>query len=516
MLVVYALLGAAALWLVATRPTGFLPEEDQGYAFAIVQLPAGASAERTQAVLDRMHEIVKQTPGIQSMAAINGLNLFTFTRASNSATVFFAFKPWEERGPQLAAPNLIGMLFGQFAQIRDAFVLVVNPPPIQGLSTAAGFELVLKDTTGGNIQDFVGVMQGVMGQARQRPELGFVFTSFQASVPQIEYEVDRDKAKQLDVPLGEVFFTLQTFLGGFYINDFNLYGRTYRVQAQADARVRAQPDDVDQLYVRSNSGRMVPLGTLVRSKPAGGPEFIERYNGVRSITLNGVAAPGVSSSAAAAAMERIVATLPPGYQAEWTGTTFQERRAAGTAPVVFALAMVFVFLVLAALYESWVIPVAVIVTIPFAVLGAYLGLWLYGLTADVYAQIALVMLVGLAAKNAILIVEYSMLAHERGATLIDAAMRGARLRLRPILMTSFAFILGSLPLMLASGAGANSRHSLGTSVVFGMLVATLVGVFFIPMFYVLAQRIADRLQGERHRELPPDMTATPVGQGEPT
>jgi HAE1 family hydrophobic/amphiphilic exporter-1/multidrug efflux pump len=498
MLVIYGVITGLAAVLIATRPSGFLPEEDQGYAFAIVQLPPGSSSERTEDVLRRIHEIVKTMPAIQNMAAINGLNLFTFTRASNSATIFFAFKPWDERGSEMPAKRIIGELFGRTAAIRDAFVLVVNPPPIQGLSTAAGFELVIKDQTGGDLQNFVQVVNGAMAQARQRPELGLVFTTFQASVPQVEFAVDRDKAKAVNVPLSDVFLTLQTFLGGYYINDFNLFGRTYRVQAQADAPYRASPEDVKNLFVRSTTGQMIPLASLLNIKPAGGPEFIERYNASRSITLNGQAAPGYSSGQAADAMEQIARNLPPGFTYEWTGTTLQEKRAAGTAPIVFALAMVFVFLVLAALYESWVIPIAVIVTIPFAVFGAYFGLWIMGITADVYAQIALVMLIGLSAKNAILIVEYSKLAHEAGATPLEAAMRGARLRLRPILMTSFAFILGAVPLLLAFGAGASSRHSLGTAIVFGTLFATAIGIFFIPTFYVLVQRLSDRFGGRQH------------------
>jgi multidrug efflux pump subunit AcrB len=313
--------------------------------------------------------------------------------------------------------------------------------------------------------------------------------------PQIEYVLDRERAKTLGVSLADIFSTLQTFFGGNYINDFNLFGRTYKVTAQAEAAARSSPESVNGLYVRTAQGDMVPLSTLVSIKEIQGPEYIERYNVFRAVTVNGSAAPGYSSGQGTQAMETLAGNLPDGYGYEWTGTTYQEKLSGGQTGAIFGMAIVFVFLVLAALYESWAVPFAVLLGIPFAVLGAYIGLTLRGMASDIYAQIGLVMLIGLAAKNAILIVEFAKQAYERGRPLVDAAIEGARLRLRPILMTSFAFILGSVPLAIATGAGSGARLVLGTAVVFGMSVATMIGIFIIPVFYVLVQSLQERIRG---------------------
>ncbi|MGQ0530210.1 MAG: efflux RND transporter permease subunit, partial [Panacagrimonas sp.] len=313
----------------------------------------------------------------------------------------------------------------------------------------------------------------------------------------IEYVIDREHAKTLGIPISDIFSSLQTFLGGSYINDFNLYGRTYRVTAQADGPARAVPEAVNQLYVRSREGQMVPLSTLVSIRPRQAPDYIERFNVFRSITINGSAAPGYSSAEAMQTLEQLAAELPAGFRIEWSGVSYQERKAAGQSVYIFAASVLFVFLVLAALYESWIVPFAVILGIPFAVFGAFVALSLRGFANDVYAQIGLVMLIGLAAKNAILIVEFAKLGYERGMPLAQAALDGARQRLRPILMTSFAFILGTFPLVIASGAGAAARQVLGTTVVFGMLAATLIGIFLVPVFYVVLQGTVDRLRGGR-------------------
>jgi HAE1 family hydrophobic/amphiphilic exporter-1/multidrug efflux pump len=360
------------------------------------------------------------------------------------------------------------------------------------LSTAGGFTFVLQNRIGVDTAEFSRVLQDLLGKARKRPEIGFVYSGFDPRIPQIEYKVDRDKVKSLGIPLNDVFFALQTFLGSYYINDFNLFGRTFRVQAQAEGTQRQQPDDVNRFYVRSDGGTMVPLSTLVSSRSINGPQYYERYNVYGAATINGTNAPGYSSGQAIAAMEALARELPTGFNYEWSEATYQEKKTGGQTGFIFAVSLLFVFLVLAALYESWAMPVAILLVIPFGVFGAFLGLWLRALDNNVYTQIGLIMLIGLAAKNAILIVEFAKLKRDEGEPILQAALDGAKLRLRPILMTSFAFILGSVPLAIALGAGAGARQALGTAVVFGMLMATLVGVFFIPVFYVILQRVSER------------------------
>jgi hydrophobe/amphiphile efflux-1 (HAE1) family protein len=494
----FLILTAVALWLLHARPTGFMPDEDQGYLIGLVTLPVGASLQRTEAVAGAFSAVLRQQPEIEATFAITGLNLLTGTNSSYAATIFIILKPWGQRAGaahgSLALAARINKLAGG---VKEANVLALNPPPVPGIGAAGGFEFILEDRSGGDIQKFAGVIQDFLGQANRRTELTRVFTQFNVRTPQIEYVLDRERAKTLGVSISGIFGTLQTFFGGNYINDFNLFGRTYKVTAQAEAAARASPESVDGLYVRSDRGDMVPLSTLVSIKEIQGPEYIERYNVFRAVTINGSAAPGYSSGQATLATESLGANLPDGYGYDWTGTTYQEKISGGQAGGIFGMAIVFVFLVLAALYESWAVPFAVLLGIPFAVLGAYIGLTLRGMPSDIYAQIGLVMLIGLAAKNAILIVEFAKLAYERGRPLVDAAIEGARLRLRPILMTSFAFIFGSVPLAIATGAGSGARLVLGTAVVFGMSVATMIGIFIIPVFYVLVQSLQERLLGKR-------------------
>jgi HAE1 family hydrophobic/amphiphilic exporter-1/multidrug efflux pump len=426
---------------------------------------------------------------------ISGFNLLTGQSVSYNGTAFIRLKPWDDRnGRTQSATALVPQLMGVLnSQIKDAQVLVVNPPPIRGLGTAGGFTFVLQDRTGSDLGRFSQVLQDVLTEARKRPEIGFVYSGFDPRVPQVEYAVDRDKVKSLGIDLSDVFFTLQTFLGGYYVNDFNLYGRTYKVQAQADSAQRASPEDVNRFYVRSSaSNGMVPLGTVVRAREFNGPQYYERFNVYRSATINGSNGPGFSSGQAIDAMEQIARGLPEGFSYEWSEATYQEKKTGGQTGYIFALSLMFVFLVLAALYESWMMPVAILLVIPFGVVGAFLGLLLHGFDNNVYTQIGLIMLIGLAAKNAILIVEFAKLARDRGEPSIQAALKAARLRLRPILMTSFAFILGSVPLAIATGAGAGARQAIGVAVVFGMLVATLIGIFYIPAFYVMLQRVSER------------------------
>ena len=506
--ITFVVLLIAVYGLIAARPTGLVPDEDQGYLYCIVQLPPGASLERTAAAMAQVRKVAREVDGVAHVASISGFNLLTGVAASYNGTAFIQMKPWDERKkPSEQAAGLVRVLMGRLnAVIKDANVLILNAPPIRGLGTAGGFEFILQDRVGGDPAQFSRVLQNFLGVARKHPELGFVFANYDDRIPQIEYEIDREKVKTFGVSLSDVFFTLQTFLGGYYVNDFNLFGRTFRVMAQAEAGARAHPDDVKRYYVRSANGQMVPLSTVTRIKSINGPEYYERYNIYRAATINGSAAPGYSSGQAVAAMEQVARTLPQGYGYDWTGATYQEKKTGGQTGYIFALSLVFVFLVLAALYESWAMPAAILLVVPFAVFGAFVGLTLHRLDNNVYAQIGLVMLIGLAAKNAILIVEFAKIAHERGASIVEGAVRGARLRLRPILMTSFSFVFGMLPLAIATGAGAGARESLGNTVVPGMLFATVIGIFVIPVFYVVLQRISERknpFREERHAEEAP-------------
>jgi hydrophobe/amphiphile efflux-1 (HAE1) family protein len=489
----FALVMIAAGVLLYTRPAGFLPDEDQGYFLAIATLPPPASLQRSEATIQHFTQQAQPLPGVDHVVAITGLSFLTQVNSSYSASAFLPLKPWGERRAHAAtAQGLIETLGARAPSMPEAGFVFLNPPAIPGIGSAGGFEFVFEDRAGGSIEAFDAALRELIGRAGKRPEIGKAFTQFNLGVPQYEYVVDRERAKTLGVPLSDVFSTLQTFLGGTYVNDFNLYGRTFRVTAQAEGAARAKADDVARLHVRSRDGQMVPLSALVTPRATKGPEYVERVNIFRAATINGSAAPGYSSGQAVQAMEEVARDAPAGYGYEWVGTTYQEKKSAGQAPYIFGAALVFVFLVLAALYESWGVPFAVILAIPFAVLGAFVGLALRGMSNDIFAQIGLVMLIGLAAKNAILIVEFAKLAHARGANVIDAALEGARLRLRPILMTSFAFVLGSSPLALATGAGAAARQVIGTTVVFGMLIATLMGIFVIPVFYALIQGYVDR------------------------
>jgi hydrophobe/amphiphile efflux-1 (HAE1) family protein len=480
-------------FLVWQRPGGFLPEDDQGYLLMVAQLPPGASLQRTEQVLEQIRAVVQQQPEVESMLAITGLNLLAQVNTPYTGSGFIPLKPWSKRpGQGSSAQALITRLYKLLGPLKEANVLFVAPPAIPGIGQAGGFEFILADTSGGSLESFTTEINDFIAQANKRKELSRVSTQFNDHVPEIEYVVDRDRARELGIPISDIFGALQTYLGGNYINDFNLFGRTFRVTAEAEPSARTLPDAVNTLYVRTQAGDMVPLSSLVSIKPTRGPAYIERYNVFRAVTINGAPAPGYSQGDAINAMQDLAKALPVNLTYFWTGSVFQQQRAGSQAPYIFAMALVFVFLVLAAQYESWIVPFAVILCIPFAVFGAFLGLSLRSMANDIYAQVGLVMLIGLAAKNAILIVEFARLSHQRGTPLIEAAIEGARLRLRPILMTSFAFILGALPLAIASGAGATSRQVLGTTVVFGMTAATMIGIFIVPVFYVILQGLADR------------------------
>lgn len=478
-------------------PSSFLPDEDQGFVLLQALLPDGASLQRTDQVTRKMEDILSKTSGIEHYATISGFNLLSRTNNSYSAFFFVELKPWDERtGPGESAAAIVRHLNGQFAaQIPEAIAFGFLPPAIPGLGTAGGFTFMLQDRSGGPVQLLADNLQKFMDAARKRPELVGVNTVWRPSVPQYYVDLDREKTLKQGVPPAEVYQTLQAFLGGAFVNQFTRFGRQWRVYLAAEPEYRTKPQDIGQYYLRNAKGSMVPLDTLVTIKPIAGPEFTQRFNLFRSVQIIGGAAPGYSSGQAMNALEEVAQQVLPnemGY--DWSGLSYQEKKSTGSAGVVFGLSIVLVFLILAALYGSWSLPFSVLLTTPVAVLGAFLGLALRHFDLDVYSQIGLVMLVGLAAKNAILIVEFARGEKEKGASYIDAALQGARLRLRPILMTSFAFILGAVPLAIATGAGSASRQILGTVVIAGMLLATVLGIFFVPVLFVAVGRLAERRQ----------------------
>jgi hydrophobe/amphiphile efflux-1 (HAE1) family protein len=495
---VLVILSGASYLLLRTVPTGFAPTEDQGYLLVNVQLPDAASLERTDAVVRQIEQILLETPGVETVVAIGGRSFISGVNGPNVASLFPRLTPWSKRkASELQADAILARLRARLGRIQEAVVVVFPPPPIRGISSGGGFQFELQSVAGGSLQDLDATARQIMDAARQRPELAATYTAFRPGVPQLDAQVDRAKAKALGVPLSDVFASLQIFLGSLYVNDFNAFGRVYRVQLQAEPSYRATPSDVARLYVRSQvsqngPAQMVPLSTLVTVRPITGPDSIAHYNLYRAAEINGDTAPGASSGQAIAAMQDLARRLlPAGTAYEWSGLAFQEIEAGSRAGFVFALSALFVFLVLAAQYESWLVPLAVIMAVPLGVLGALSALWLSGLANDVYAQIGLALLIGLASKNAILIVEFAKERRERGVDIREAARQAARLRFRPILMTSFAFILGSLPLVVASGAGAASRNSIGTTVVGGMLAVTVLGVLLVPAFYVAVERLAE-------------------------
>ena len=485
---------AVTYGLYSRIPAGFLPVEDQGYFFAVMQLPDGASLERTEQVAEKVRKILASENGVESVVTVSGLNFLTGANQSNAAAAFGVLKPWDQRGAGLSASRIIAAVRPKLLAIPEAISLSFDPPSIPGISTTGGFEFEVEDLTGRGPQALHEAAQALLAAARKQPELDphQLFTTFDTSTPGYSYDLDRTKVKLLGLNLTDVFNTLQIDLGSLYVNDFNLFGRTFRVTIQAERNARANPTDLSRLYVRNAGGQMIPLDTLGGLRPTVGPEFVSHYNIYGSALINGAPAPGYSSGQAIAAMQRAAAeALPADFGYEWTGIAYQEIKAGATAAIVFALALVFVFLFLAAQYESWSMPFMVILSVPLALFGAVLALWLRGMQLDVYSEIGLVMLIGLAAKNAILIVEFAKQQREHGATIIDAAMEAGRLRLRPILMTAFAFILGSVPLMVAAGAGAGSRQSIGTTVVGGMLAATVFGLALVPVFYAVIERMRE-------------------------
>nr|WP_321258230.1 multidrug efflux RND transporter permease subunit [uncultured Pseudodesulfovibrio sp.] len=491
-------------------PSGFVPDEDQGYFIVNSMLPEGASLERSDAVARKVEAYLKDAEGVRSVVSLGGFSLLTGAYSSYNSAFFVVLDDWSDRTtPELTADAIMAKAQKAFFGIQEAIVVGFGPPPIRGLSSTGGLQFELQDKTGGSIEELSAVATSFMAEAGKLPEISNVFTTFSAHVPQFNVEIDRDKVKKLGVPISDVFQTLQTYLGGYYINDFNQYGRTYRVMAQAESKYRTKIDDLDQFYMRSAKGDMVPLSTLSTSTRMVGPEYVQRYNIYRTVELTISPAAGYSSGQAMAALERTaLANLPQGYGYDWSGIAYQEKAAGGDTALVFVLAIVMVFLVLAAQYESWATPFAVILCVPLGICGAMASQWIRGLDNNVYAQIGLIMLIGLAAKNAIMIVEYAKEKHEEGMSVKDAALAAAALRFRPILMTSFAFILGVIPLVWAEGAGSSSRHALGTSVFGGMLAATILGVLVVPALYTAIQGAGGKLSGKIRKTRPPEKPAS--------
>jgi HAE1 family hydrophobic/amphiphilic exporter-1 len=492
--------GVSAM-LGARLPGSFLPEEDYGYFLMNIQLPPAASLERTDAVTRKIDALLSTTEGVGDFATIVGFSVITRVTASNNAFYFVRLKPWEaRRDPRMVARAIVDRLNRQLrTTVPEAAAFAVMPPSIPGLGQQGGFSFWLQDRSGGSIEYLDTELQRFLVAARARPELAGVSTTFSANVPQIYADVDRDKALSQGVALGDVYQTMQTFLGGLYVNQFNRFGRQWRVFLQAEGEDRTTPNQVGQFYVRNDAGTMVPLSALQTMKESSGPMFTNRFNVYRAAQITGAAAPGYSSGQAIAALEDLARhTLPPQFSYDWSDLSYQEKQASGATGMTFGLSLIFVFLILAALYESWSLPFSVMLTVPIAVFGAFVGLMLRHYDLDVYGQIGIVMLIGLSAKNAILIVEFAKYRLEEGHALVDAALEGARLRLRPILMTSFAFILGCVPLWTATGSGSASRRILGTVVISGMLAATLLAVFLIPLLFVVFERIAIRLGAKVH------------------
>ncbi len=484
-LVVFLLVVGGAGWMFGVVPGALVPAEDQGYFIAASLLPEGATLARTHEVAERVENLLRADPAVEHVATINGLDFIGGGSKGSVSTMFVILKNWKDRKtPELSLDATIGRFFGGTSGIKEALVFGFNPPPIQGLGNTGGFEVYLQNRGEGDTGRLTRVAQEFMGKLNQDKRLFGAYSLFRADSPQINVRLDREKAKSLGVSVSEVFSTLQASFGSLYVNDFDKAGRVFRVQVQADAEFRSRPEDLTRSFVRSSSGAMVPLSALLAIQYGAGAETLERFNLYPSIKILGAPAPGKSSSEALAAVEEIAAsTLPPGFGVAWTGTAYQEKKSGGSSAQVLLFGMVFVFLILAAQFEKWSLPIAVLLSVPFAFLGALVAVWLRGMPNDVYFQIGLVTLIGLSAKNAILIVEFAAQQREQGKSVIEAAAEAARLRFRPILMTSFAFILGVLPLALSSGAGSAARRSMGTGVVGGMLVATLVAVLFIPLFY---------------------------------
>ncbi len=503
-MVVYLALAGATYGMFSAVPGGFVPAQDKQYLIGFAQLPDAASLDRTEDVIKRMSDIAMQQPGVEHAIAFPGLSINGFTNSSNAGVVFVALSPFEQRKTADLSGGAIAMALNQkFGAIQDAFIAMFPPPPVNGLGTTGGFKMQIEDRAGFGYQTLDEVTKAFLGKAYQTPELAGLFSSFQINVPQLYADLDRAKAEQLGVSVTDVFETLQIYLGSLYVNDFNAFGRTYSVRLQADAQFRSQPEDIGRLKVRSSNGQMIPLSALLKVDATTGPERTTRYNGFLSADINGGPAPGFSSGEAQAAIERIASeTLPSGISFEWTDLTYQQILAGSSGFLVFPLALLLVYLVLAAQYESLTLPLAIIMIVPMGVLAAMTGVWLTGGDNNIFTQIGLIVLVGLSAKNAILIVEFARELEFEGRSPVASAIEASRLRLRPILMTSLAFIMGVVPLVISTGAGAEMRAAMGVAVFSGMIGVTFFGIFMTPVFYVLVRRLSGNRPLVQHKEEP--------------
>ncbi|HOW76164.1 MAG TPA: multidrug efflux RND transporter permease subunit [Candidatus Competibacteraceae bacterium] len=529
-LTLFAVMLVAIYGLFNKVPSSFVPDEDQGYVFGVGILPDGASLDRTEAAGAQMSDIFRANSAVGSVVAVNGYSLLDSQMKTTETTLFVSFKDYEERkDPKESAPNVIREIMGKFAGIGEAIALVFNPPSIPGLGTTGGFEFWIQSRGGSDIKQLAKVTKDFVAKANQRPELRGLTTTINAASQQLYVTLDREQANTLGVPVNNVFGTLQALFGSLYVSQFNLYSQVWQVIVQAAPEFRSRPEDIKQIYVRSTNGGMVPLAAVTKLNYTSAPNLITRFNTFPAAKVTGGAAPGYSSGQALATMQAVAReVLPEGYSFAWSGQAYQEIKVGGDSAMVFIYGLIMVFLILAAQYEKWSLPFSVLMAVPFGIFGALLAVWLRGMENDVYFQIGLLTLVGLAAKNAILIVEFAVMKHEEGMPVLEAAVEAARLRFRPILMTSLAFILGAIPLVIATGAGANSRHSIGTGIVGGMTAATVLAIFFVPMFFRLFEGISEKTSGKKEKaphpnppsqeepaalEAAPTATTTPAAEG---
>ncbi len=512
-LVVYAGLVGLTILGFSRVPAGFVPTQDKGYLVSLAQLPNGATLDRTEDVIRRMSDIALKHPGVQNAVAFPGLSINGFTNSPNSGIVFATLKPSEERkSPELSANAIAANLNKQYASIPEAFIAIFPPPPVQGLGTVAGFKLYIEDRSSMGLESLYKETSATLQKGNQAPGLIGVFSSFDINVPQIDSHVDREKAKTYGIPLGDVFDTLQVYLGSLYVNDFNRFGRTYQVNVQAESPYRLQPEDISHLRTRNAGGEMIPLGSVVTVKSTYGPDRVMRYNGFPAAEINGAAAPGYSTGQSEAAIAKVLNDeLPNGMKYEWTELTYQKILAGNTMVYIFPLSVFLVYLVLAAQYESWSLPLVIILIVPMTLFSAIAGVWLLNGDNNVFTQISLIVLVGLACKNAILIVEFAREKQlQEGMNRFDAVLAACRLRLRPILMTSLAFTMGVIPLVLSTGAGSEMRRAIGVAVFFGMLGVTAFGLVLTPVFYVVVQRLVEGRENKKlagNAELPSSVSA---------